>query len=328
MESRKSGVLIAFVLALGCGGRQQLDLAAGPNDGVAGSNAAAGGGAAGTTGTTGVAGAVGTTGVAGAVGVAGMPGVAGAGGATAGAGGAAPVPFDIATIPGLVLWIDATRGVTASSNGEVTAWQDQSSARNDLQQSGTYPAGYAPDGPGGHAVIRFATGTLLTTQDRDLGSPTLGFGTGDVLVEVVWAWSSQSLDTPALFATMSGGSFPLAYNGNSLMLLRPDGSGTVTLTGLGGDTLTSNANLGDTRLHLIGAHRAVSNGGVARVELRVDGRVDQAVNGDVPMNLLPSAYAEMGGGTSIAEVVVVKGSIAPATLAALEASLISKYGLR
>ena len=274
-------------------------------------------------GTTGVAGAVGA---AGAVGVAGMPGVTGVAGATAGAGGVAPAPFDVATIPGLVLWVDATRGVTASSNGEVTAWQDQSSARNDLEQALQYPAGYLPTGPGGHAVIRFATASLLATQDRDLGTPTLGFDTGDVLVEVVWAWSSQVLDQPVLFATMPGGIYPSGYNQQSLILLRPEGSGAVTLTGLGGDALTSSANLGDTQLHLVGAHRAVSNG-VARVELRVDGRIDQVVHGDSPTNL-PSAYAEMGGGTSIAEVVVVKGSITDGTLAALENYLTAKYGLR
>jgi Collagen triple helix repeat (20 copies) len=344
MESRVSTVLIAFVLAVGCGGRQQLDLA--PDDGTAGAAGARGSagtsgtagtagvvgvvGSAGVVGTTGVAGSVGaagSVGVAGAVGVAGRPAVTGAAGATGGAGGGvAPVPFDVSTIPGLVLWVDATRGVTASSNGEVTAWQDQSSARNDLTPALQYPAGYVPTGPGGNAVIRFATSSLLATQDRDLGAPTLGFGTGDVLVEVVWAWSSQVLDQPILFATMQGGIFPSASN-QALMLLRPEGSGAVTLTGLGGDQLTSTATLGDTQLHLVGAHRAVSNG-VARVELRVDGRIDQVVHGDSPMNLLPSAFAEMGGGTTIAEVIVVKGSISDATLAALESHLVSKYGLK
>jgi hypothetical protein len=231
------------------------------------------------------------------------------------------VPFDVETLPGLVFWVDATRGVNTPANNEVLGWQDQSPSRNDLTLSNYYPTGYVPNGPGGHAVIRFGMVTWMSTAEG--GTSSFGFGTGDLLVEEVWASSNQLLDQPALFATQE--QYKVTSSGGSNMLLQPSGL-NVEIDGLSGDPLVSSALVGDTNLHLVGVRRAAA-AGLSRVELRVDGRLDQVATA-VPSDLQSRAVAGMGGGTSIAEVIVVKGPISDQNLVALEAYLMSKYGLK
>jgi hypothetical protein len=240
------------------------------------------------------------------------------------------VPFDVSTLPGLVLWVDATRGVTTiDRDGDVSAWADLSPAKNDLTSSSGYDVyrpGASTDVPSGHAIVRFVANSWMSTSPGPDGAGTLALGTGELLIEVVWAWSSQAFDQPVLFATQE--QFQIAFFSGPMMSVRPDGTGNIEIMGFGTDVpLVSKSFVGDTGLHLVGARRTVTNG-MATAEIRIDGRSDQAATGFAPTDLGAETFGYMGNGVAIAEAVVVKGSIAPASLAALEAHLLSKYGLK
>jgi hypothetical protein len=117
MRLRRRSVVIALTGTLlgGCGSSSPPQGGTGGSPGVGGSTGAggsAGAGSSGSAGTTGVAGRTGGSGAAGATGVAGAKGAGGAATPTGGEGGA----FSVAALPGLVLWLDASKGVTGTNN--------------------------------------------------------------------------------------------------------------------------------------------------------------------------------------------------------------------
>jgi hypothetical protein len=304
MNAGAVGVLLLGSGLLACG-RQEL-WKSGATGGV-------GGGVAGATSSVAVADA-------------GADGAAGFGIDAAAPVDAASVPADpfIASLPGLVLWVDAARDVTLTSSGEVFRWKDQSPASNDLRPS-TFPSRYATDGPGGHSVVRlFAMSQLGTPGD---GTVSLGFGTGDFLVEVVWAWNTQMSVTPALF-----GMWPLqeaSHDTAGLISLGLQADGTPSLSVLAVNGLleaTSTTQVTDVAFHLSGVRRVVA-AGAETVDLRIDGRADPSLPGVPLANLGVSAWAALGGGTSVAEVVVIKGPTSDEALATLESHLKEKYGI-
>jgi hypothetical protein len=234
----------------------------------------------------------------------------------------------IASLPGLVLWVDAARGVTLDSSGEVSSWKDQSPASNDLGPS-IFPASrYAADGPGGHPVVRLFTGSRLGTPGD--GTSSLGFRSGDFLVEVVWAWSGAMNQTPGLFGMWRLEEASQDPAGLMGLGVQGDGSTSLSLLAIEGHKtieVTSTTKVTDVAFHVTGVRRVVA-AGAATVELRVDGRADPMVSGVEVGDFGTSAWAALGGGANVAEVVVIKGSITDDEVALLENHLSSKYGLR
>lgn len=276
-----------------------------------------------------------------ASGAAGTTGAAGISEATGGGAGGTPDAgvdaiqpfddgFDVGSLPGLVLWLKATSGVTLSGGSAVKSWQDDSPSRNDVQNSGQESAAFfASDHStwywgGGFDVVDFRSFATMSTNDQTNGTPSLGLGTGDLLVEVVSAWRTETFDRPSPFwlglgsgsTTRTALTFDTQSNG---------GPGNFTLIGLG-DPLISSPNVGG-KLRAVGARRAVA-GGVQTVELRVDGRVDKTRTGGAPRDLGSAAFAELGPACDVAEIIVIKGPISDDALAALESHLVAKYGLK
>jgi hypothetical protein len=86
-------------------------------------------------------------------------------------------------LPGLVLWLDAEKGLTVNVPGAssvVQSWLDQSGWANDAQSMGFVTV--RPNAIGGRPALHFdgATAYLVVTD-----SPSLQFGTGDFAVAMV-----------------------------------------------------------------------------------------------------------------------------------------------
>jgi hypothetical protein len=329
MRAGVAGVWLLCASSLCACGRQELwnAGATGGSGAVAGRRGAvAGGGGAGTTSS-----AAGTTGGgAGAV-----AGGGGSGGTAPDAGTDALQPFDdgfdVGSLPGLVLWLKGTSGVTLMGGGSaVASWQDDSPSRNDLENNGHDDAEFVASNQqrwywgGGFDVVDFDYSATMATLDRTNGTSTLAFGTGDLLIEVVAAFQMGTFSSPELFTLGAPGMTAFGpmidFDTNSA----PQGS--ITARGLGDAFLTSRPGLGDKKLHLVAARRTVA-GAVATLEIHSDGHVDQTKTGSKVRDL-PAAFAQLGPAATVAEVVVIKGPISDAALAALEDHLLSKYGLK
>ena len=134
----------------------------------------------------------------------------------------APV-FSIASVAGLVLWLDAAKGVTDPM--AVTKWLDPSGKSNDaFQVKGGMifgPANIAPDG--GVAVMRFDDRNPDQLRISDKAS--LQWSTGDFLLEVVASYNADPNAKQQLFAKLAGD----GVTGPMLEANSPkDGSGMIT----------------------------------------------------------------------------------------------------
>jgi hypothetical protein len=312
------------------------DAAAGTN-GAAGASGAAGGGAAGA----GIAGGDGRAGAAGGAGVRGSGGGSGAGVADGGANdatdaGAETTPeagtsdggFDVLSLPNLVMWLDASKGVaTATGSGGtnlVMFWRDQSPAFNTPPPSGQAPE-WLPTAINGLPAVEFVGIARLISNTN---GTTLDLGAGEYLVEMVAAWATTSSSSALLFQLRA----PTAY---VPFTLREDATshgvvGSELATYVSPSVTSTATGLGDGAFRLIGARRVGANA-AASLEVRVNGAAsamttDNGVGGD----LGTSAYVQIGPGNNleIAELVVIRGATSPDDLGRLETYLLSKYGLK
>lgn len=317
--------LLSAAMLLACG-RQEL-WQPGATGGAGG--AAAMGGAGGQAG--GGAGVVVTAGAGG--GGLELGGASGGGGR--GAGGNVLPPsqafddgIDLKSFAGLVLWLDATRGVTfsAPAGSNVFSWPDQSPSGNDLRNDGQEASVlFTADqrtlhGESGFQVVSFGSFATMATADEVNGTPTLGLGVDDFLIELVVTWQTSTFDRPRLFMLGAPHRAALSFDTDD------SSQGEVSVSGLG-EVLTSSPGLGGPRLHVVGVRRTVAGGGQT-IELRRDGLVDQSQTSGEVQPFPPAAYALLGPACDIAEVVVIKGPISDNDLFVLENHLKAKYALQ
>lgn len=219
--------------------------------------------------------------------------------------------FDVRSMPGLVLWLDAAKGVTGTT--AVTSWMDQSASGNDASPSGPAPPpSLAPSAIGGRPALHWSGSAPLAIA----ASATLGFGTGDFLVEVV----------------------AHVIQGNGGFFRADDGSGKVLVfyatSLLEADMLTP----GDQAFHgttLLGATKTGYVAGLVRTGTKIDFRLNGALDATgtcaAGTDLGTMASGKIGYGVDgqqdLAEIVVVKGTTSASDLAKLEAYMRSKYGL-
>jgi len=211
----------------------------------------------------------------------------------------------IGALPGLVLWLDAAKGVTGTTS--VTAWADQSGNQNDLAGSGAMLSAGAVNGL---PAITLSSSTL-----QAMNNPSFGFGTDELLVEeVVRVNATHSL----LFGT-------------SGMRLQSATVGGFAQLQLGPSTTVDGAtSLNDATWRVVAARRSGS-GASATIDVRLNGGVDGTATGSqYAYDVGSTSPATVGGSDTIedvAEVVVIKGTISVADLGTLEGYLKTKYGL-
>ncbi len=256
---------------------------------------------------------------------------------------ATPLPSDggIASISGLVLWLDAEKAVTHNSQGQVTVWADQSGNGNDAKQSSvaSEPT-FVASAIGGLPALHFTEGTTTGSQLVITDSTTLRWGTGDFLIEVVARFDNQpaGVDTGiGSFFFKPGALYGIILAGNRL----PGGNppSTVGLMARIDMQVPGNGNQVDVT--------TTYNDGVARnyafrragttLDLRVNGAsvasMTQVGTIDVSaagINVYLGAddtdtFARLDG--DIAEIVAVKGTTSTQDLVTIESTLKAKYGL-
>lgn len=270
-------------------------------------NVSGSGGAGGATGGSGGAGGSGATGGSSGTTDSGLTTDSGSGGAT----DSGALSFDVKSMPGLVLWLDAAVGVTKDVNNLVSLWADQSGKGDDLTPSATAPT-YLPAGLNGGPAIGFsapANGATATNTNMTFA--------GDFLVEYVAIEPSTSTEYTAF------GLVPLA-NALSFNILNNGGCDLLVAEGLAAvaDVACSKTGLAGTTPHLFGFRRTSSDSNFT-FEVRIDGAADGSASILVGLSF---QGVELDNG-SIAEVVAVNGPTSTSDLAAVEAYLKAKHGI-
>jgi hypothetical protein len=279
-----------------------------------GGSGGAGGGVAGAGG--GVAGAGG-----GAAGVGG--GAAGAGGAGGTAGGGSGGAAGIAGAPlaGLTVWLDAGKGLAASSSGAVTAWADQSAgASNASAVTATAPT-LSAKAAAGHDALHFSSsaGTSMTVA----ATSGTDWESGPFLLELVLRYTT-AVSTSARFWT-TGTPFTTPH----VILYTNDGTTTVSDFALNAaaGTIATVINSGNTvgyndnSLHSVGVWRDASG----NISLLVDGV-------SIMSQAQPEPLSNAGGATlgpfdgDLFEIIGKNGAATTADVAAVESYLRAKYG--
>jgi len=252
--------------------------------------------------------------------------------------------FQLGNVPGLVLWLDANKGITQVAN-KVSAWADQTSFKNDAAQT------LAPRQPtavaaviNGKPVVHFDkgggnqgnVGNMMLIKD----AVSLQWGTGDFFLATVARFdnavneASTGRGTGMFYTKISASS--VSFPGPSLQGNIPgNGAASVGLTGSTNFTLnnflTTPTAYNNNNPHLFAFQRS----GV-KLDLRVDGTsvASSTSNGINIDNVGTIARIGADGDATasrldgdIAEMIAVKGALSGSDLASIESFLKTKYGL-
>ena len=254
--------------------------------------------------------------------------------------------FDPASLPGLVLWLDAASGVTQTA-GAVSAWSDRTSNHNDaLQPTASLQPTLVASGIGGLPALHFnkdAGGSTAQGAGQTLAiadGASLEWGTGDFYVVVVATSDNTLADGVERGVGLLFGKFGAGTSATGVVLtiniLSP--LDPTDQSGLGGDTSETAGNWVLTHtLYNDGTPHAFAFQRVgATLDLRVDGAsvaTGPSDDGDVSA---AGAPVQIGSGTAgqilrfdgnLAEVLAVRGALATADRTALEGYVLGKYGL-
>lgn len=246
---------------------------------------------------------------------------------------AAP-PWSPASLAGLVVWLDGSKGVSVS-NGTVQNWHDQSNNNNNAFNltPANQPTTVASV-VNGLPVIRFDGSGKQWLNIFD--TATLQFGTADFAIVEVMAYtnvasSNGNTGYGALWVKSGpNGPFPgAALFGNDPTVPNASIRAQVT-SGLFADT--SKTSFNDGKFHIVGMRRSGTT-----MEVRADG-----AQGGTLMNATTDISAAGSdvwiggrGGSSfqqalkgdIAEIIVVKGTVSDPNIASVEGYLKTKYAL-
>jgi hypothetical protein len=222
----------------------------------------------------------------------------------------------VKSLPGLVLWVEATVGVnTINQSNAVASWSDQSGKGDDLAAGGppSPPPTYSPAGLNGGPAVQFPSGAMATTSAG--GNASFG---GDFLVEYVAIEPTTTMQYDAVVT------LPQA-NEVRFDILNNGGCDLIIVQGLSqiGDVMCTKTNLSGTSPHLFGFRRT-NTASSPTFEVRIDGAA--SASGSSPLYGISLVGAGLYAGT-FAEVVAISGPTTDTDLAALEGYLKGKYGL-
>lgn len=233
-------------------------------------------------------------------------------------------PYDVKTTAGLVLWLDASQGVTGTS--AVSAWADQSgSSNNAAMATVNYQPALVAASIGGKPAIHFTGGTHLAVAD----AASLQWGTGDFHVSVVLKHNTLGSTYGMVFSKQEAGN---PFPGPGIFANYPlPAQGTAIGGQVNYNTYISSAatGLNDN----VGRQFSLTRtAGV--ISVRVNGTqttgASSAINVDAVGRVLSLGANATGGQAlagDIAEVIAVKGAISGGTMASLEGYLKAKYSL-
>lgn len=236
-----------------------------------------------------------------------------------------------ASVPGLVLWLDAAKGLAAAGQ-PVPLWSDQSPAHNDASQpnSGLQPV-VEGSAIGGLPAIQFnGSTTFLSIAD----SASLQWGTADYTLLAVARFSIDLGTTSQELFQKTALDAP--YPGPELMVNSAVPSQDTKVSSvLSSDVYATSAHDGLNDVPHVFTGRRVGS----TVEVRIDGLIEGQAAGALidisapgqPAIIGQNGYRSIPGLEAvegvIAEIVAVKGTISASDLRSLECHMIVKYGL-
>lgn len=243
--------------------------------------------------------------------------------------------WDPSQLSGLVLWLDAAKGVTQTNNN-VSTWADQTSHKNDASGGGgnqLHQPTVVANVINGLPVIRFTPPQNFNQHQyltiADNADKSLQWSTGDFAVELVGSYTNP--------ATGNGASYPAFFfkgaNQTSVQLVGNTfgGNATASMRGIINNvtaTSTSTTN-NDGKPHRFGIRRTGTT-----LEVWVDGAKDSATNasGDITLANVQVEIGARGGLNQylqgdIAEALAVQGTVSDNDLTAIDTYLKTKYGL-
>jgi hypothetical protein len=244
---------------------------------------------------------------------------------------AAP-PFDVKSLPGLSLWLVASKGVTADGSNQVTKWADQSGNTNDATQGASEPTQptLVATATNNLPAIHFEGGAHLEMADN----ASLQLGTGDFALTLVMRHTTQTTNGNygLVFAKQA---LTSGYPGIAVFVDIPQATTFYGQVDIAHYAATTTSGLNDNTPHVFGFRRAG-----ATVTTRLDGVDDgssttDAGNTDCTATGVPARIGAGGEGNSagqqlkgdVSEVVLVKGATTAQDLSALEKYLKAKYAL-
>jgi hypothetical protein len=252
------------------------------------------------------------------------------------------------TLMGLVLWLDAGKGVSVAGGG-VASWSDLSPHHNDASQpTPSLQPTWAATGINGLPVVHFyrdaggssnstGAGQMLTVAD----APSLQWGTGDFYVAVV-ARSDNNLDggsergvgqlfgkvTPA--TNVPGPLLTINIIGG-ISLPDQEGLACSTSIGDGGAWVLTRTSYDDDVPHVFAMQRVAGT-----LDLRVDGVSLGTSSPDVDDVGATGSPVSIGAGNNgrllrldgdVAEITAVAGALPASDRTGLEDYLMKKYAL-
>ncbi|HEY8091991.1 MAG TPA: hypothetical protein VIF09_29215 [Polyangiaceae bacterium] len=255
--------------------------------------------------------------------------ISGEGGGGGGACDPDAASWSPASVPGLVLWLEADT-LTLASGSPVALWHDQSSAGNDAKQPvSSYQPTLEAAAVGGRPALSFdGRQSFLTVAD----SVSLQWGTGDYTFLIVGQFSDSGVPNQMLYQKVSGGP---PYDGPALFVNSDKPApGSHATSQISQDFYVTSLTAGFANApHLFASRRAGTS-----LEVRIDGVVnaEQVTSTDVSnpgqaAMIGQNGYNPRAGNEAlaglIAAVVAAGGPIADHDLQALECYLMSKYGV-
>ncbi len=226
--------------------------------------------------------------------------------------------YQVASLPGLALWLDVTRGVTLGDGGTIASWTDQSVNVNVLTASPHPTGSISIDATAinGHPGMKIDG----PADFYDPVAPTgFAWDNDDYLVEAVVSVTG----TQRLFTLFENGKTHIDISINfaaGVPNLLTNGTG-APVNVVGPSALTG--------VHVLGMQQRASTLGV---DLRVDGAVTATASGQGKVTGAEELELGFGGNAAgsnveIAEMIVIHGVIADSERGKLEAYLKSRYGL-
>ncbi len=244
--------------------------------------------------------------------------------------------FDVGNVSGLVLWLDAAKGVTKNNQNQVSAWADQSSAKNNAAQStGSLQPVCNASVINGLPAMRFDKGNTIGRMLIVTDAASLQWGTGDFLVEVVSRFDNSPSfagDGIAAFYFKTGSNAGVVLVGNAVDTNMM--SVAAGITGATGpqDILPFKGSYNDSAARGYAFHRTGQT-----LELRVNGaqvgtkaqssNIDVSVSGNDVFIGSNQNGGNLRMNGDIAEIIAVKGSVSAQDLSSIEAYLKAKYNL-
>jgi hypothetical protein len=242
-------------------------------------------------------------------------------------------PWSPRLLPGLVLWLDGSYGLTPASGGPI--WSDQSGQHNDAIVATGAPV-VRPDAIGGRPALHFnGAPDYMVVPD----SSSLQFSTGDFLIALVAAHTTPTIGAWGYGLLYGKQELTPKYAGPALVANTTARTGQLQAQVLldAPSLVMTTGTYNDGQPFYLAMHRVVDNVGVtATLDLRVNGAEAGSITGPgVALDVSAAGQPLFLGGTpnaqcmvgDLAEVVAIKGAVPDVEINALEAYFRAKYGL-